>query len=822
MRAVGGDGEGPGAEDRPAAAGVRRLQAPRLHPHGQAHRQVGPALRIPEGSPRARDSRSPALRVSTGGLGARALGVEGLDEGGVLLLHRLAAHLEGGRHLPGFDGEVFREDGDALDGLEAGQLRVHLPRHGLLQVLVQARLGRQRPGLLWPALLLGQGARRLRVQRQQRHQVLAPLADDDRVGDRGHRLEQGLDVRRRGLLAARGDDDLLLPAGDVGEALRVQDAHIPGVQPPVLQQLRGGLVILVVAHAHVAPPDEQLAVLGDPHLHAHQGAPHGAQLGGLAGVEGGGPRQLGRAVDLAHDEIDGREEIEHLPANGGRRRDEELGLVQANARMEGGEHRAAGQPVLGLQPRRHPLSLEHPGVVLGRRPPGPRQHALAHRGQGAHPLLRLGLELLPDPGNPEEEGGPDLPEIARHRIDGVREVHLGARHQRPMQGEHLLGDVRERQVGQDAGRLHLEVRLLKDRRRRPHQVAVAEHHPLGRPRGSRSVNEGGQGLRREGLDRVPVRPLVHPHAAPQDVLIAQHALRQPLRGLHDNEVTQAGQPLAQHQGGLQKRLVFHQEDFRLTVAEDVLQLFHAAVGVEPDGNASERHGGQVRHQPLLPVEAEDAQRPPGGEAQPPQAECEAPHPQGVIMPGGGPVRAAVAAPEGGTVLVPGRLLVEHVDHRLGGFHGRERLQKPRQGDHETQGLCVSTVDRRLEGYVFRATIMSIDFTCQKCEASFELDAQDLIEGTEKLVCPHCDAKAPANLSEDFVAALSEMRAQIAVLGKKFAVSMTLESEDLEDELEDEDEDDETDEDDDLDEDDDEDEDEDVEDDEDYDDEEEDR
>ncbi|WP_225409362.1 hypothetical protein [Stigmatella hybrida] len=120
--------------------------------------------------------------------------------------------------------------------------------------------------------------------------------------------------------------------------------------------------------------------------------------------------------------------------------------------------------------------------------------------------------------------------------------------------------------------------------------------------------------------------------------------------------------------------------------------------------------------------------------------------------------------------------------------------------------------------------MSIDFTCQKCEASFELDAQDLIEGTEKLVCPHCEAKAPANLSEDFVAALSEMRAQIAVLGKKFAVSMTLESEDLEDELEDDEEDDEEDtgdEDDDLDEDD-EDDDEDVDDDEDYDDEEEDR
>jgi DNA-directed RNA polymerase subunit RPC12/RpoP len=112
--------------------------------------------------------------------------------------------------------------------------------------------------------------------------------------------------------------------------------------------------------------------------------------------------------------------------------------------------------------------------------------------------------------------------------------------------------------------------------------------------------------------------------------------------------------------------------------------------------------------------------------------------------------------------------------------------------------------------------MSIDFTCQSCEASFELDAQDLIEGTEKIVCPHCDVKAPANLTEDFVAALTEMRAQIKALDKKFAVSMTLESEDLEDVLEDDDEeeddDDEDSEEDDLDED----EDEDVDDEEDYD------
>jgi hypothetical protein len=83
--------------------------------------------------------------------------------------------------------------------------------------------------------------------------------------------------------------------------------------------------------------------------------------------------------------------------------------------------------------------------------------------------------------------------------------------------------------------------------------------------------------------------------------------------------------------------------------------------------------------------------------------------------------------------------------------------------------------------------MTIDFTCQKCEASFEIDAQDLIDGTEKLVCPHCDAKAPVNMVDDFISALTEMRAQVATLGKKFGVTMAIETEDLDAEDEDDDE-----------------------------------
>jgi DNA-directed RNA polymerase subunit RPC12/RpoP len=85
-------------------------------------------------------------------------------------------------------------------------------------------------------------------------------------------------------------------------------------------------------------------------------------------------------------------------------------------------------------------------------------------------------------------------------------------------------------------------------------------------------------------------------------------------------------------------------------------------------------------------------------------------------------------------------------------------------------------------YISRRS-MTIDFTCQKCEASFEIDAQDLIDGTEKIVCPECRARAPSSAAEDFVSALTEMRAQVAVMAKKFAVNMGLETEDVEEELE---------------------------------------
>lgn len=95
---------------------------------------------------------------------------------------------------------------------------------------------------------------------------------------------------------------------------------------------------------------------------------------------------------------------------------------------------------------------------------------------------------------------------------------------------------------------------------------------------------------------------------------------------------------------------------------------------------------------------------------------------------------------------------------------------------------------------------TIDFTCQKCEGTFELDSQDLIDGSDKLECPHCENKLSKTANEDFTAALGELVAQLAAISKKFSVAMELDSEEagavVEEEEEEEDEDDEEEDDDD--------------------------
>lgn len=73
--------------------------------------------------------------------------------------------------------------------------------------------------------------------------------------------------------------------------------------------------------------------------------------------------------------------------------------------------------------------------------------------------------------------------------------------------------------------------------------------------------------------------------------------------------------------------------------------------------------------------------------------------------------------------------------------------------------------------------MTIDFNCQNCDASFELDVSDILEG-DPIVCPNCSQKTARKQVEELGNALDEFLARVAELRPRFLLSMSVESDDL--------------------------------------------
>lgn len=73
--------------------------------------------------------------------------------------------------------------------------------------------------------------------------------------------------------------------------------------------------------------------------------------------------------------------------------------------------------------------------------------------------------------------------------------------------------------------------------------------------------------------------------------------------------------------------------------------------------------------------------------------------------------------------------------------------------------------------------MTIDFNCQQCDASFEEEISEILEG-EPLACPNCGQKAPRKAVEELGNALDELFSKVAELRPKFQLALTVESDDL--------------------------------------------
>ena len=320
----------------------------------------------------------------------------------------------------------------------------------------------------------------------------AAVAMHDRLGDPARLLEVVLDVGRSQVLAAGGDDDVLLAAGDPQEAVLVERAEVPGAEPAVgVLGLRGRLGIAPVLAEDVGPPHQHLAVVGDPDLDARQGAADRPDLLIVERVDGAHPAGLGQSVALQHGNPAGQEEAEDLRRDRGGAADR-LAHLAAEDRPNLGEERLVGLAIGGLKFRRD---------LLARRLELTHLQAHLHRSLD---LTRLGLggdqrvELLEDSRDRGEVGGPRLGQLGDHGLGVAAEVDD--------RGPDLEGADLDR-LGEDVSQGKEEVgdlvvadeAQLLDHRTERRAVQMREDAALRRAGGPRGVDEDAGIIESGGL-----------------------------------------------------------------------------------------------------------------------------------------------------------------------------------------------------------------------------------------------------------------------------------------------------------------------------------
>jgi hypothetical protein len=164
--------------------------------------------------------------------------------------------------------------------------------------------------------------------------------------------------------------------------------------------------------------------------------------------------------------------------------------------------------------------------------------------------------------------GPDL-----RRVGAGRD--LVAAQAGEVVARHPLGDVRHGQVGHRPEADGLDLQQVEVPLRRPHDVAVGQHHALGRPRGAGRVDDGGQRLGRDQVEcGLEVGGLVVGEDGGRE-----HALG-PRRARHQVVAAQ------RHDGGQFRELVAHDGE----ALEEPGVLDHRQLGVAVPGQVGDLVG----------------------------------------------------------------------------------------------------------------------------------------------------------------------------------------------------------------------------------------
>ncbi|KAF1055985.1 MAG: hypothetical protein GAK34_00449 [Delftia tsuruhatensis] len=265
-----------------------------------------------------------------------------------------------------------------------------------------------------------------------------------------------------------------------------------------------------------------------------------------------------------------------------------------------------------------------------------------------------------------ERVGGDFAQVFLHRADGLAEVHLRAQVDRHEAGQHLLGHVAQRQVGQVA-RAAIQPQPLGNAGHHAADVAVGDHGALGLAGGARGVDhqphviqrlacqrlfDGGAagGLGAQALDLV--------EGGDQGAQLGRKAAQ--ALGLHDDDflqlrqLGQGGQQLV----GLLLVLAHHDGDVR--VSGHVGDLGRGTGGVDAHGDGADQARAHLGQHPLDAVLGDHAHVAAWRQAQLRQAQPEVAGTLVVARPAGGLPDAEVLLPYGHAPGIAARAFGQHL------------------------------------------------------------------------------------------------------------------------------------------------------------------
>ena len=207
-------------------------------------------------------------------------------------------------------------------------------------------------------------------------------------------------------------------------------------------------------------------------------------------------------------------------------------------------------------------------------------------------------------GHAEEDGRLHVAQVLGEGLAALAEVDDVAGGHRVDDRPQTLGDVAQRQVGQDLVARPGVERLAKARGR-PQQVGVGDERALGRAGRARGVDDdrGRRWIERSHALRPRVDAARLRAAALEVVPGQQHRVveRADVARVDHHHVAQRGQALADRERLVELLLVLGHEHDRLRVLEQVLDLGRRAGRVDPDGHRAQALHGQVGEHPLRPV-----------------------------------------------------------------------------------------------------------------------------------------------------------------------------------------------------------------------------